>query len=159
MWDLDENIIIFQFLLTGSFSQKFGKDFDTVVNLGLQMEEVIFDLADTHLFFNDLEEGDQVHVEEGAFDDNGQDLRAYNFLGDGFHNPSGVGAAPGVPGGGEGMRKLAFRYCRLKEIYNGYKGNVGGEMGVQILNNHLNGTCWENPYGMMYTVLPSYIFK
>lgn len=25
------------------------------------------------------------------------------------------------------MRKLAFRYRRLKEIYNGYKGNVGGE--------------------------------
>lgn len=26
------------------------------------------------------------------------------------------------------MRKLAFRYRRLKEIYNGYKGNVGGEL-------------------------------
>ena len=25
------------------------------------------------------------------------------------------------------MRKLAFRYRRLKEIYNNYKGNVGGE--------------------------------
>lgn len=27
----------------------------TVLNLGLQMEELIFELADTHLFFNDLE--------------------------------------------------------------------------------------------------------
>lgn len=26
------------------------------------------------------------------------------------------------------MRKLAFRYRRLKEIYNNYKGNVGGEL-------------------------------
>jgi len=26
-----------------------------VLNLGLQMEELIFELADTHLFFNDLE--------------------------------------------------------------------------------------------------------
>lgn len=25
------------------------------------------------------------------------------------------------------MRKLAFRYRRLKEIYNSYKGNVGGK--------------------------------
>lgn len=29
----------------------------TVLNLGLQMEELIFELADTHLFFNDLEVG------------------------------------------------------------------------------------------------------
>lgn len=68
------------------------------------MEELIFELADTHLFFNDLEvetnnfsffnqfmvyemvyewhflymwmqECDQVHVDDVASDDNGQDLR------------------------------------------------------------------------------------
>lgn len=26
------------------------------------------------------------------------------------------------------MRKLAFRYRRLKEIYSNFKGNVGGEL-------------------------------
>lgn len=57
----------------------------------------------------------------------------YNFLADGFNGPSGGGAsgtaaATGVQGGVEWMRKLAFRYRRLKEIYNGYKGNVGGEL-------------------------------
>ncbi|XP_014034156.2 eyes absent homolog 3 isoform X2 [Salmo salar] len=126
LWDLDETIIIFHSLLTGSFSQKFGKDSDTVLNLGLQMEELIFELADTHLFFNDLEECDQVHVEDVASDDNGQDLSAYNFLADGFNGPSGGGATTGVQGGVEWMTKLAFRYRRLREIYNGYKGNVGG---------------------------------
>uniref|UniRef100_A0A3P8YMC6 Eyes absent homolog n=1 Tax=Esox lucius TaxID=8010 RepID=A0A3P8YMC6_ESOLU len=129
LWDLDETIIIFHSLLTGSFAQKFGKDPATVLNLGLQMEELIFELADTHLFFNDLEECDQVHVEDVASDDNGQDLSTYNFLGDGFNGPSGggvPGATTGVQGGVEWMRKLAFRYRRLKEIYNGYKGNVGG---------------------------------
>lgn len=30
------------------------------------------------------------------------------------------------------MRKLAFRYRRLKEIYNSYKGNVGGEFGSRL---------------------------
>lgn len=90
LWDLDETIIIFHSLLTGSYAQKFGKvcfrdyeetsrharknlsdpvvvlvlccccvvlvqDAATVLNLGLQMEELIFELADTHLFFNDLE--------------------------------------------------------------------------------------------------------
>ncbi|KAM9839089.1 protein phosphatase EYA3 [Aulostomus maculatus] len=129
LWDLDETIIIFHSLLTGSYAQKFGKDPTTVLNLGLQMEEFIFELADTHLFFNDLEECDQVHVEDVASDDNGQDLSNYNFLADGFNGPSGGGASgatTGVQGGVEWMRKLAFRYRRLKEIYNNYKGNVGG---------------------------------
>ncbi|XP_034560466.1 eyes absent homolog 3 isoform X1 [Notolabrus celidotus] len=130
LWDLDETIIIFHSLLTGSFAQKFGKDPATMLNLGLQMEELIFELADTHLFFNDLEECDQVHVEDVASDDNGQDLSNYNFLADAFNGPSGgggaSGATAGVQGGVEWMRKLAFRYRRLKEIYNSYKGNVGG---------------------------------
>lgn len=55
----------------------------------------------------------------------------YNFLADGFNGQSGGGSsgtsASGVQGGVEWMRKLAFRYRRLKEIYNSYKGNVGGE--------------------------------
>ncbi|XP_034091869.1 eyes absent homolog 3 isoform X1 [Gymnodraco acuticeps] len=129
LWDLDETIIIFHSLLTGSYAQKFGKEPATVLNLGLQMEELIFELADTHLFFNDLEECDQVHVEDVASDDNGQELSTYNFLTDGFNGASGGGTSggtTGVQGGVEWMRKLAFRYRRLKEIYNNYKGNVGG---------------------------------
>uniref|UniRef100_A0A673I5P8 Eyes absent homolog n=1 Tax=Sinocyclocheilus rhinocerous TaxID=307959 RepID=A0A673I5P8_9TELE len=129
LWDLDETIIIFHSLLTGSFAQKFGKDPAAVLNLGLQMEELIFELADTHLFFNDLEECDQVHVDDVVSDDNGQDLSNYNFSSDGFSGPSaggGPGSTTAVQGGVEWMRKLAFRYRRLKEIYNGFKGNVGG---------------------------------
>ncbi|MGH0151711.1 UNVERIFIED_CONTAM: hypothetical protein FKN15_020703 [Acipenser sinensis] len=129
LWDLDETIIVFHSLLTGSFAQKFGKDPATALTLGLQMEELIFEVADTHLFFNDLEECDQVHVEDVASDDNGQDLSNYNFTTDGFSS-SGSGAGPcsgaGVQGGAEWMRKLAFRYRRLKQIYNTYKGNIGG---------------------------------
>ncbi|XP_037831699.1 eyes absent homolog 3 isoform X2 [Kryptolebias marmoratus] len=129
LWDLDETIIIFHSLLTGTYAQKFGKEPATMLNLGLQMEELIFELADTHLFFNDLEECDQVHIEDVASDDNGQDLSTYNFLADGFNGPSSGGASgavAGVQGGVEWTRKLAFRYRRLKEIYNTYKGNVGG---------------------------------
>lgn len=37
------------------FCVLFLQDPATVLNLGLQMEELIFELADTHLFFNDLE--------------------------------------------------------------------------------------------------------
>jgi hypothetical protein len=45
------------------------------MNLGLRIEEIIFKLADAHLFYNDLEECDQVHIDDVASDDNGQDLR------------------------------------------------------------------------------------
>ncbi|XP_072356982.1 protein phosphatase EYA4-like isoform X4 [Scyliorhinus torazame] len=128
VWDLDETIIIFHSLLTGSYAQKFGKDPTSALTLGLQMEEMIFDLADTHLFFNDLEECDQVHVEDVAADDNGQDLTNYNFATDGFHGSvsgSSLSSGGGVQGGIDWMRKLAFRYRRVKETYNTYSTNVG----------------------------------
>lgn len=74
IWDLDETIIIFHSLLTGSFATKYSKvrwlrlfvsvnindflfvqDTHTVVQLGFRMEEMVFNLADTHFFFNDVE--------------------------------------------------------------------------------------------------------
>uniref|UniRef100_A0A6Q2X8W4 Eyes absent homolog n=1 Tax=Esox lucius TaxID=8010 RepID=A0A6Q2X8W4_ESOLU len=132
VWDLDETIIIFHSLLTGSFSTRFGKDSSKAVSLGLWMEEMIFNLADSRLFFNDLEECDQVHIDDVASDDNGQDLSTYNFATDGFQSPAGAGAlclGSGVHGGVDWMRKLAFRYRRVKEIYGTYKNNVGGLLG------------------------------
>uniref|UniRef100_A0A671WW47 Eyes absent homolog n=1 Tax=Sparus aurata TaxID=8175 RepID=A0A671WW47_SPAAU len=102
IWDLDETIIIFHSLLTGTFSSRFGK------------------------------ECDQVHIDDVASDDNGQDLSTYNFGTDGFQSPAGASSlclGSGVHGGVDWMRKLAFRYRRVKEIYNTYKNNVGGLLG------------------------------
>uniref|UniRef100_A0A8D2IVY1 Eyes absent homolog n=1 Tax=Varanus komodoensis TaxID=61221 RepID=A0A8D2IVY1_VARKO len=96
LWDLDETIIIFHSLLTGSYAQKYGK------------------------------ECDQVHVEDVASDDNGQDLSNYNFSTDGFSS-SGSNAnhgSAGVQGGVDWMRKLAFRYRKVREVYEKYKSNV-----------------------------------
>lgn len=45
---------------------------------------MIFNLADTNFFFNDVEDCDQVHIDDVSSDDNGQDLSAYNFTTDGF---------------------------------------------------------------------------
>lgn len=55
------------------------------------MEELIFNLADSHLFFNDIEECDQVHIDDVSSDDNGQDLSTYNFATDGFQAGSTQG--------------------------------------------------------------------
>ncbi|XP_060755950.1 eyes absent homolog 1 isoform X4 [Neoarius graeffei] len=132
IWDLDETIIIFHSLLTGSYANRYGRDPPTSVSLGLRMEEMIFNLADTHLFFNDLEECDQVHIDDVSSDDNGQDLSTYNFSTDGFHaaaTSANLCLATGVRGGVDWMRKLAFRYRRVKEIYTTYKNNVGGLLG------------------------------
>ncbi|XP_060908209.1 eyes absent homolog 4 isoform X4 [Labrus bergylta] len=132
VWDLDETIIVFHSLLTGSYAQKYGKDPPMAVTLGLRMEEMIFNLADTHLFFNDLEECDQVHIDDVSSDDNGQDLGTYSFATDGFHaaaTSANLCLATGVRGGVDWMRKLAFRYRRVKELYSTYKNNVGGLLG------------------------------
>ncbi|NXU87352.1 EYA1 protein, partial [Xiphorhynchus elegans] len=133
IWDLDETIIIFHSLLTGSYANRYGRDPPTSVSLGLRMEEMIFNLADTHLFFNDLEECDQVHIDDVSSDDNGQDLSTYNFGTDGFPaaaTSANLCLATGVRGGVDWMRKLAFRYRRVKEIYNTYKNNVGGKHAI-----------------------------
>lgn len=134
LWDLDETIIIFHSLLTGSYAQKYGKDPNLVVGSGLAMEELIFEVADTHLFFNDLEECDQVHVEDVAADDNGQDLSNYSFTTDGFNGTAGGRnhtPTVGVQGGMDWMRKLAFRYRKVIEVYDKYKSNVTGLLGPQ----------------------------
>ncbi|KTG44138.1 hypothetical protein cypCar_00043940, partial [Cyprinus carpio] len=75
-------------------------------------------------------ECDQVHIDDVSSDDNGQDLSTYNFSTDGFHaaaTSANLCLATGVRGGVDWMRKLAFRYRRVKEIYTTYKNNVGGK--------------------------------
>ncbi|XP_052122964.1 eyes absent homolog 2 isoform X3 [Frankliniella occidentalis] len=149
IWDLDETIIIFHTLITGDYGVQYGKDLPTLKELGVRMEEMIFNLADIHFFFNDLEFCDQIHVDDASSDDNGQDLNGYNFSTDGFQvDASGVttaalgGAPPGTPlgpgglpigggvrGGVDWMRKLAFRYRKIKDVYNNYRNAVGGLLG------------------------------
>ncbi|XP_055684072.1 developmental protein eyes absent [Lutzomyia longipalpis] len=136
VWDLDETIIIFHSLLTGTYANRYSKDPNHIVQLGFRMEEMIFNMADTHFFFNDIEECDQVHIDDVSADDNGQDLSTYNFSTDGFHPATQPGAPSiclptGVRGGVEWMRKLAFRYRKIKDIYNSYKNNVGALLGPQ----------------------------
>uniref|UniRef100_A0A3Q3AYY9 Eyes absent homolog n=1 Tax=Kryptolebias marmoratus TaxID=37003 RepID=A0A3Q3AYY9_KRYMA len=126
VWDLDETIIVFHSLLTGSYAQKYGKDPPMAVTLGLRMEEMIFNLADTHLFFNDLEQTLQIKHIIIIIDS------TYSFATDGFHaaaTSANLCLATGVRGGVDWMRKLAFRYRRVKELYSTYKNNVGGLLG------------------------------
>lgn len=74
-----------------------------------------------------------MHIDDVSSDDNGQDLSSYNFANDGFQCAStnnGICLASGVRGGVDWMRKLAFRYRKIKEMYNNYRNNVGGLLGA-----------------------------
>lgn len=127
IWDLDETIIIFHSLITGTFANRYSKDSMRMNFLATSMEELIFNMADHHFFFNDIESCDQVHIDDVSSDDNGQELTNYDFRSDGFHANSTPGVPPniclssGVRGGVDWMRKLAFRYRKIKDIYNTYK--------------------------------------
>ena len=59
-----------------------------------------------------------------ASDDNGQDLSGYNFGSDGFRTATNTTdvymATGGLRGGVDWMRKLAFRFRKIKENYNTY---------------------------------------
>lgn len=127
IWDLDETIIIFHSLITGSFANRNSKDPMRMNYLATSMEELIFNMADHHFFFNDIESCDQVHIDDVSSDDNGQELTNYDFHTDGFHGnanpvvPPNLCLSAGVRGGVDWMRKLAFRYRKIKEIYNTFK--------------------------------------
>lgn len=85
VWDLDETIIIFHSLITGTFANRYSKDAIQLQFMATGIEELIFNMADNHFFFNDIENCDQVHIDDVSSDDNGQELANYNFSTDGFH--------------------------------------------------------------------------
>jgi hypothetical protein len=95
------------------------------------MEEMIFGLAETHLFFNDLEECDQVHIDDVSNEDNGIDLSSYDFHSDGFTSSNAsammTGSSSSTRGSHEWFKKLAYRYRRIKEVYQHCRTNFPGE--------------------------------
>ena len=65
----------------------------------------------------------------------------YNFAADGFHSSSSVNnpcISSTVRGGVDWMRKLAFRYRRIKEIYNTYRTNPQSKLFSVSLSLSLN---------------------
>ncbi|XP_074604609.1 eya transcriptional coactivator and phosphatase 2 isoform X2 [Brevipalpus obovatus] len=130
IWDLDETIIIFNQLIQGKFVSEKA---ETLQSLGLMMERMCVMEGELHFFLNDLENCDQIHIDDVFSDDNGQDLSNYDFGADGFNQATkncnmglpAVGSRNGV----DWMRKLAFRYRRIKELYNQYRSNMAALMG------------------------------
>lgn len=60
----------------------------------------------------------------------------YNFGTDGFNaanNNASLCLGTGVRGGVDWMRKLAFRYRKIKELFNSYRNNSSSKYNVQYL--------------------------
>ncbi|KAL3307057.1 hypothetical protein Ciccas_014438, partial [Cichlidogyrus casuarinus] len=107
---------------------------ESVMKLGATLEELLYAVADSHFFYNDLETCHQMHIDDISQDDNGMDLSAYDFESDGFASATNLSSAvpcmdtAGVPcqnirGTAEWMKKMAFRYRRIREVYNEQRGN------------------------------------
>ncbi|GAV07135.1 hypothetical protein RvY_17011 [Ramazzottius varieornatus] len=142
VWNLDETIVLLHSILHPDmydFSQKI-MDHSYVKAIAMQMEQMMEDVANEYFFAFDLMECDQVHIDDVATDDNGQDLSTYNFSADGFRaiSPNGnLCMASGMRGGIDWMRKLAFRYRRIKEMYNFHRNNPSA-----LLGNSMKREAW-----------------
>lgn len=106
------------------------------------MEEIINWFGDTHFFYTELDDSlDQTHIDDVANDDDGRDLRYcliqfdwcsfnpnmsvsysdYDFREDRFSDGQSRHLSHMntiARGGVDWMRKLAYRYRKIKELYN-----------------------------------------
>lgn len=99
---------------------------------------------------------DQEHIDAVSADDNGQDLSAYNFGADGFQAgaaPAGL-CAPGVRGGVDWMRKLAFRYRKIKDTYNNYRNRYVFRRGLKYCGVYLKIIQANPSKCLLYRLVP-----
>lgn len=62
IWDLDETLVLFASLYTGTFAQTHGKEVAPGVALGEQMMTFLLAVLERHFFFSDLHDTDVDHI-------------------------------------------------------------------------------------------------
>ncbi|KAG1711146.1 hypothetical protein DVH05_013862 [Phytophthora capsici] len=68
IWDLDETLVLFASLYTGTFAQSHGKEVAPGVVLGEQMMTFLLAMLEKHFFFSDLHDTDVDHIGHVAAD-------------------------------------------------------------------------------------------
>lgn len=125
IWDMDETLIVFQSLVSGSFmnARKMSPQQHALgKQLGLQMMKLILWPLDHAMFFEQIEQVDKHHVDcLSKFDDHAELGRHYNFKRDGFRVLDD-GTCAGYGEGGRppscDLRKLAYRYRQIVDVCN-----------------------------------------
>ncbi|CEO95481.1 hypothetical protein PBRA_004207 [Plasmodiophora brassicae] len=110
IWDLDETLVLFNALLDPKrYKQRFSWAGGHVARvLGERLERILFDVADRHFFFKQVEKYDQSHVETLRDFDDFDLLDNYDFDNDGLVNRST---------GEVSKRKLAYRFRTMQVTY------------------------------------------
>ncbi|CAK9305083.1 unnamed protein product [Gordionus sp. m RMFG-2023] len=164
IWDLDETLIIYNSLLSQTYASKNFKDPQHGLYLGLNMEELLYNLADSRFFYNELEQCNHVNINDISADELGEELVNYDFENDGFtHNvsitdsPTKRGTYNHEPDMGDlgsqnngsptfntksinianvdWVKKLAMRYRKIKVTYDAHKVDLEGLLGNESLNS------------------------
>lgn len=94
IFDLDETLIQFNYLSTGVYAKTTGHNAAIGEKIGKYFEKMVFDMAEKHFFFDDLERCNQTNVRDLTDVDDGRPLGDHAFGADGFAWPDGI-----VPGG------------------------------------------------------------
>lgn len=72
IWDLDETLILLHSLTNGTYANRFGQNQHIAFNLGSRVEEVVLQFAEMNLFWRDLDDCDQVHIDDIQAEENSQ---------------------------------------------------------------------------------------
>lgn len=128
IWDLDETLVLFASLYTGSFAQTHGKEVAPGVALGEQMMTFLLAMLERHFFFGDLHDTDVDHIScaEGDRCPNCRRLRAATAAASSSSSPPLVFQESGdqqeeAEDARERERKT--RYRRIRDIYE-QRGHV-----------------------------------
>ncbi|GMF24961.1 unnamed protein product [Phytophthora fragariaefolia] len=100
IWDLDETLVLFASLYTGTFAQTHGKDLGAGVALGEQMMTFLLAMLERHFFFSDLHDADVDHITHVAASTENETAQMAR------------GDAPEHP-----RLSVQERYERIREIY------------------------------------------
>ena len=72
IWDLDETLILLHSLTNGTYANRFGQNANIAFNLGSRVEQVVSEFAELNLFWRELDDCDQVHIDDIQAEENNQ---------------------------------------------------------------------------------------
>jgi len=129
IWDLDETLIIFNSLLTGSFMHnREGLSAETskaLSGLAGKLESLVYRVAEDKLFFKSLEGRNRWNFEAALAHDDGRDLSNYDFDNDGLQGLPGDSASQRKESASD-LLKASLRYRLVLQKYKQAKTGVDG---------------------------------
>ncbi|KAL6778635.1 EYA1 [Auxenochlorella protothecoides x Auxenochlorella symbiontica] len=122
VWDIDETLVIFNSLQNGEWERAHSDSgAGEAQALGSQWSSAVLDLADSHLFYKQLETHGVMSLEDAAAADDGRDLASYDFDGDvvgRIQSCEGPAPASNDPGPCTPPPEAAYRYREAHRRYS-----------------------------------------